>query len=115
MSVKPHGQLPRALHWLRRTNRASQTTPAGSTRPASENPSTIRAPGPGRREKWPWWGLTLALVLSWAASLLLFPTNQLRTDVSYTFFKQQVAAGNVEQISAQADTVRGTFRDAVSY
>jgi cell division protease FtsH len=35
--------------------------------------------------------------------------------VSYTFFRQQVEADNVAQISARADAVQGTFRRGVTY
>ena len=55
------------------------------------------------------------MLLSWGLSLTLFQVEQVRTDVSYTYFKQQVAVGNVEWVSAQADTIRGTFREAVPY
>jgi cell division protease FtsH len=35
--------------------------------------------------------------------------------VSYTFFKQQVAAGNVSGISSRGDTIQGTFAGEVHY
>src|SRR5437870_2532573 len=38
-----------------------------------------------------------------------------RIEVSYTFFKQQVEADNVAQISTRADTIQGTFKQAVPY
>jgi cell division protease FtsH len=38
-----------------------------------------------------------------------------RVEVSYTFFKQQVQADNVVQISTRADTIQGTFKQAVPY
>src|SRR5947199_6205105 len=46
---------------------------------------------------------------------VLSPGQPQRVDVSYTFFKQQVEADNVAQISTRADTIQGTFRQAVAY
>ncbi|HLZ26900.1 MAG TPA: ATP-dependent zinc metalloprotease FtsH [Chloroflexota bacterium] len=45
----------------------------------------------------------------------LTPAPSQRTEVSYTFFRQQVLAGNVADISSRADTIQGTFRQAVPY
>jgi cell division protease FtsH len=36
-------------------------------------------------------------------------------EISYTFFKQQVEADNVVEISTRAGTVQGTFKQAVTY
>jgi cell division protease FtsH len=38
-----------------------------------------------------------------------------RIDVPYTFFKQQVVADNVSEVTSQGDTIQGTFRSAVTY
>ncbi len=46
---------------------------------------------------------------------LVTPRQPQRIEVSYTFFKQQVEADNVVQISTRADTIQGTFKQAVSY
>jgi cell division protease FtsH len=43
------------------------------------------------------------------------PGQPQRFEVSYTFFKQQVEADNVAQISTRADTIQGTFKQAVPY
>jgi cell division protease FtsH len=43
------------------------------------------------------------------------PGGTPRTEVSYTFFRQQVSAGNVAEINSRADTIQGTFRTAVTY
>jgi cell division protease FtsH len=54
-------------------------------------------------------------MLAWLASPLLFPVGPVRAEVSYTFFKEQVAAGNVVAVSARDDTLEGTFRQEVKY
>jgi cell division protease FtsH len=46
---------------------------------------------------------------------LVTPGQPQRVEVSYTFFKQQVEADNVAQISTRADTIQGTFRQAIPY
>jgi cell division protease FtsH len=43
------------------------------------------------------------------------PAAPVRVGITYTFFKQQVEADNVVKISAHADTIEGTFRQAVAY
>jgi len=45
----------------------------------------------------------------------LFPGPQAPEEVPYTFFKEQVKAGNVEQISTRGDAVEGTFEEPVTY
>ena len=65
-----------------------------------------------------WWRLLLfpaLLILNFLLIQLLAPGQEPRIEVSYTFFKQQVEADNVAEISTRADTVQGTFKQAVSY
>jgi cell division protease FtsH len=45
----------------------------------------------------------------------LFPGPEAPEEVPYTFFKDQVKAGNVEQISTRGDAVEGTFEEPVTY
>jgi hypothetical protein len=35
--------------------------------------------------------------------------------VSYTFFRKQVEAGNVENVTSVGDSIRGTFKTEVTY
>ena len=61
-----------------------------------------------------WWVLLLALALNWlGASLLLAPPE--RASVSYTFFREQVEAGNVTEITSTGDTIEGVFERPVPY
>src|SRR5689334_18375576 len=71
-------------------------------------PSTIRR----------WWRVLLVPALLLANFLLiqvLTPGQPQRVEVSYTFFKQQVEADKVAQISTRADTIQGTFTQPVAY
>jgi cell division protease FtsH len=61
-----------------------------------------------------WWWLAAALALNWILmSLLVGPSA--RTDVSYTFFLQQVTADNIRTITSTGSTIEGDFADPVLY
>src|SRR3712207_8726165 len=45
----------------------------------------------------------------------LFPGPDLPVEVPYTFFKEEVRAGNVEAIYSQGDSVEGRFEEPVTY
>jgi len=65
-----------------------------------------------------WWQILLLpalLVLNYVVIQQLAPGQPRRVEVSYTFFKQQVEADNVVEISTRADTVQGTFKQTVIY
>ena len=60
-----------------------------------------------------WWLVLLALIVNWIiASTLMAPS---RTTVSYTFFREQVQAGNVAEVTSTGDTIEGTFRTTAKY
>src|SRR5437763_15280243 len=100
----------------------------------SDNQQRRRPPGPndvqpqlGRREKdarkpksmrpGPWWITCLAvLAINWLLVQVLMPQRSpQRTDVPYTFFKQQVQAGNVADVTSRGDTIQGDFKEARTY
>jgi cell division protease FtsH len=71
-------------------------------------------PSPGRTRSWFWVVLVGLLVLNWVlASVALSPAA--RAEVSYTFFREQVQAKNVVEITSTGDTIEGQFRNAVRY
>jgi cell division protease FtsH len=64
----------------------------------------------------PWllWALLFGLVVNWALSAtMLGPVQQ--TEVPYSFFYQQVQAGNVAQVTSVEDQISGTFKKQVTY
>ncbi len=100
--------------------------PGLSSRRGTNTPNTPSAPGPaatttGSAKRPPirrWWRLLLFPSLLLANVLLIqlvTPGQPQRVEVSYTFFKQQVEADNVAQISTRADTIQGTFQNPVAY
>ncbi|MDQ3850268.1 MAG: ATP-dependent zinc metalloprotease FtsH, partial [Actinomycetota bacterium] len=72
-------------------------------RPAPRMP---RAPG-GRRF---WWFIVGLLALNILLGQLVPTSEDRRLDVPYTFFRQQVATGNVKEVNARNDVIQGTFR-----
>src|SRR3712207_2750453 len=71
---------------------------------------------PGGGEPWWrgrgfWWLVASVLVLNWSiTSVAMGPPD--RTDVSYTFFTEQVSDGNVESVTSTGDTIVGELRKA---
>jgi cell division protease FtsH len=59
--------------------------------------------------------VVILLLVNYLVVSLFTPGTSQRTEVSYTFFRQQVVGGNVGEISSRGDTIQGTFRQAVSY
>src|SRR5258708_8923764 len=62
----------------------------------------------------PWWlSFLLVLLLNYLLVQLFLPERPAqRIDVPYTFFKQQVTAGNVSDVTSRADVIQGTFKQA---
>jgi|HigsolmetaAR201D_1030396.scaffolds.fasta_scaffold04324_4 cell division protease FtsH len=61
-----------------------------------------------------WTTLLVLLVLNWLLVPWLLPEVQDRVTVPYTFFKQQVLADNVSQITSRGDDIQGEFKQPVS-
>jgi cell division protease FtsH len=77
------------------------------------------APGGPGKPNWArafrrtWWLILLALVVNWIIAGTLMGTS--RTTVSYTFFRAQVQAGNVSEVTSTGDTIEGVFRAPAKY
>ena len=94
--------------------------------PSTDNPAAPPSDGrsksakdapPGRPRLQPqfWWLIFLLLMLAnYLVTHVLFPEPPSIT-VPYTFFKQQVAAGNVEVVTSVGDSIQGTFKTKVTY
>ena len=84
----------------------------------SQTPTGTQAtpPQPNLLKRWSWWlSFLVILLVNFFLISTLTPGPSQRTEVSYTFFRQQVLAGNVADISSRADTIQGTFHQAVPY
>jgi cell division protease FtsH len=83
-----------------------------SGRAQEENPGDPSAAERPRRFRGFWWLVLAALGLNWfLASVATAPAP--RAEVPYTFFTEQLGAGNVEVVFASADTLEGTFKMSV--
>jgi cell division protease FtsH len=78
-----------------------------------------RATGPGGKRTMPparsWLWFALIVLANFLLVRFLFPGPEAPVEVPYTFFKEEVRAGNVEAIYSQGDTVEGRFEKPVTY
>ena len=61
-----------------------------------------------------WTVLAIALVVNWFVSSVMMHGAS-RTEIPYTFFRAQVEAGNVSEITSTEDAVEGRFKAEVKY
>ena len=81
------------------------------------SPTTPNKPAPGQRRlrPQPWWLIFLVLMLgNYVVAQFFFPEPSSIT-IPYTFFKQQVAAGNVADVTSVGDSIQGTFKAKTTY
>src|SRR3712207_3629504 len=102
------------------TQRDGTNAPAGEDRPTTNRPDEQRrASGTGGQSTMPprriWLWFALVLLLNFLIVRLLFPGPEAPVEVPYTYFKEQVRAGNVEAIYSQGDTVEGRFEEPLTY
>ena len=82
-----------------------------SLQPTKTKPSTDRA-GPRPR---PWWVIFLfVLAANYLVSRAFF-SEPPSISIPYTFFKRQVLAGNVTEVTSAGDAIAGTFNTEVTY
>src|SRR5919198_1539804 len=83
---------------------------------AQRQDAANKPPSPTRFRPNRWWLAILALaLLNYALAAILVPDQNQRFEVPYTFFKQQVLAGNVAEVMTQGDLIQGTFKQPVTY
>src|SRR6266545_4200359 len=114
---------------------ADRRPPAGQVQPRGDN-GRARPPGPeekrgatatsgerpeDRQDMWDtmraprfWIILLTLLAINWLLVPLLFPEPRDRVTVPYTFFKQQVTAGNVSEITSRGEDIQGEFKQPVA-
>ena len=83
--------------------------------PSSPKPGSPQPPTKPELRPRPWWAIFLVfLAANWLLMNVLAPGSA-RIDVPYTFFKEQVRAGNVEEVTSKGDAIQGVFRKPVKY
>src|SRR5829696_2964870 len=93
-----------------RAPRSSESPPDEPRRASGPEGQSGGMP-PGRT--WLWFALIL--LANFLLIRLLFPGPEQPVEVPYTFFKEQVRAGNVESIYSKGDSVEGRFEKPVTY
>jgi cell division protease FtsH len=93
--------------------------PPPDTTPAPQPhapPTTPKEADSGKRLRpRPWWLIFLVLLAgNYVAAQLFFPEPSSIT-VPYTFFKQQVEAGNVADVTSVGDSIQGNFKKKTAY
>src|SRR5215213_2625325 len=103
------------------------TTPEDSTNTTERAPRSSgsppdeprRASSPEKRGTMPprrsWLWFALILLANFLLFRFLFPGPEAPVEVPYTFFKEQVRAGNVQSIYSQEDSVEGRFEEPLTY
>jgi cell division protease FtsH len=80
-------------------------------RPPAPQPRVPRPPGSKRF----WWFLLALLALNIVLGQLIPSSADRRISVPYTFFRDQVNAGNVTEVNAQGDVIQGKFRKPTKF
>jgi cell division protease FtsH len=86
----------------------------GATATSGKRPEDQQDFGAMLRSPRFWVMLLVMLALNWLLVPLLFPEPQDRITVPYTFFKQQVAAGNVAEITSRGEDIQGQFKQPIA-
>jgi cell division protease FtsH len=86
--------------------RGATATSGGQDRPSTSWLDTFKTPRF-------WIMLLILLALNFFLAPLLFPETNDRVTVPYTFFKQQVIASNVSEITSRGEDIQGLFKHAV--
>ena len=113
MARPSSGQREGASPWGRRTENDGATRTSPRTDPRIPRPRGGEVPprSPfGLPPGCAWWLLPLGLLLvNYLVVSLFFPSAGAPTEIPYTVFREQVAAGNVTVVATRADVVQGEF------
>jgi cell division protease FtsH len=95
---------------------ARSPSDSAATPTPEASPTAPKRVTPGRTVRpRPWWLIFLVLLLgNYAISQLFFQEPDAIT-IPYTFFKQQVAAGNVADVTSVGESIEGAFKARTSY
>ena len=105
----------------RNESSAAGRSPSDGARPpwrveGSRQPEETKSARPPHKRVSVWGVLVLLLTINWLLLLLLAGSGgKARVTVPYSYFKQQVQAGNVANVNARGASIQGTFRHAITY
>ena len=99
-SARPSESAPQRVPWRVEGDRGSPATSSGRPSQQMRRPSF-------------WWVLLVVLVLNWVISAVFLRSSP-PTEVPYSFFRAQVQAGNVSEVTAVDESIDGRFKKAVA-
>jgi cell division protease FtsH len=72
---------------------------------------------PGRLRMWPlpWWVIFLVLLVANQVLVRMFFPELSSITIPYTFFKKQIEAGNVGDVTSVGDAIQGNFKTEVTF
>jgi cell division protease FtsH len=94
---------------------ACPTPDTAAPRPTDSATTTKRAASAQRRRLQPWWLLFLVVLSTNYLVAQLFFAEPSSISIPYTFFKQQVEAGNVADVTSLGDAIQGSFKSNTTY
>jgi cell division protease FtsH len=95
-------------------NRPSDTAASSSSSGGTKGPKDAAVGG----QRWrlqSWWPIFLALMLANYVMTQVFFREPSSIAIPYSFFKQQIDAGNVEDVTSVGDSIQGRFKTTVTY
>jgi cell division protease FtsH len=82
----------------------------GAPKGSDEAPEARRRWRPRKRF---WWIVVALLAVNWYVASRVAPPDVQRAKVAYSYFRHQVDSGNVAEVTATGEKIRGSFRVAV--
>jgi hypothetical protein len=96
---------------------ANPPTDNAAVPPSKGRPKTSKevASGQPRWRPQPLWLIFLVLIIANYVATQMFFSEPSSINIPYTFFKKQVEAGNVEDVTSVGDSIQGSFKTKVTY
>src|SRR5216684_1624113 len=91
--------------------------PTGNAAPGSGPLKDSKKAPPGRLRMWPqpWWVIFLVLVVANHVLVRVFFPEPSSLTIPYSFFKKQVEAGNIGDVTSVGDSIQGSFKAEVTF
>ena len=101
-----------------RTHETMANRPNDVTAPPSSSQTKASKDAAAGAQRWrlqPWWPIFLVIMLANYVATQVFFREPSSIAIPYSFFKQQVEAGNVEDVTSVGDSIQGHFKTTVTY
>src|SRR5207253_4913926 len=108
----------RALHSFPTRRSSDLCARIGPVTSAPSGGTPAKRPEDGHQRRLrpqPWWLTVLVVMAANWVLMRAFAPEPSYVNIPYTLFKEQVQAGNVEEVTSQGDAIQGTFKKEVTY